>query len=116
MSNRAVREGAARPGQAIDGQAIDGLAVNGHGPAREDERRGRPQPVTCERCGASVLAVKFSLQHTSVQWSPTAVARCAEFSMRAAEGERTALIDTCLSLRASIDRAVAEGRLEVTPP
>ena len=39
-----------------------------------------------------------------------------EFSARVAAGERSALIDTCASLRDSLDRAVAEGRLEVTPP
>jgi hypothetical protein len=27
-----------------------------------------------------------------------------------------ALIDTCASLRASIDRALTEGRIEVSPP
>ncbi|HEV2373169.1 MAG TPA: hypothetical protein VGS19_13460 [Streptosporangiaceae bacterium] len=116
MSNGPVRDSAAEPGQAINGSAADALAVNGHRPASADERRGRPQPVTCERCAATVVAVKFSAAHTSVQWDPAAVGRCAEFSVRAAEGERTALIDTCLSLRASIDRAVAEGRLEVAPP
>ena len=36
---------------------------------------------------------------------------CAEFSARVAAGEQTALIDTCASLRASIDRAVFLGRL-----
>jgi len=44
------------------------------------------------------------------------VRACAEFSARAAEGEQSALIDTCASLRATIDRALASGALEVSPP
>jgi len=44
------------------------------------------------------------------------VRACAEFAARAAAGEQSALIDTCASLRDSIDRAVRQGRLEVLPP
>jgi hypothetical protein len=44
------------------------------------------------------------------------VRACAEFSARAATGEQSALIGTCASLRAAIDRAVSQGRLEVSPP
>jgi hypothetical protein len=87
------------------------------GPARPaDERHAALQEVACDRCAAMVLVAKFSPQHTSVQWTLAATAACAEFSAREAAGERSALIDTCASLRDSIDRAVAEGRLEVTPP
>ena len=85
-------------------------------PRPTDERHAALQEVACDRCAAVVLVVKFSPQHTSVQWSLAATAACAEFSARAAAGERSALIDSCASLRASLDRAVAEGRLEVTPP
>jgi hypothetical protein len=86
-------------------------------PARPtDERHAALREVACDRCAAVVLVTKFSPQHTSVQWSREAVQACAEFSAREAAGERSALIDTCASLRDSIDRAVAEGRLEVTPP
>jgi hypothetical protein len=86
-------------------------------PARPaDERHATLREVACDRCAAVVLVTKFSPQHTSVQWSLEATAACAEFSAREAAGERSALIDTCTSLRDSIDRAVAEGRLEVTPP
>lgn len=85
-------------------------------PVREDEREAGSRPVECERCGTSVLVAKFSPQHTSVQWSLESVYACAEFSARTAAGELTALIDTCASLRASIDRAVRQGRLEVSPP
>ena len=83
---------------------------------RVDERHGNPQPVECAACGATVNVVKFSPQHTSVQWSAAALARCAEFSERAAEGTRSALVDGCASLRDSIDAAVASGRLVVSPP
>ena len=81
-----------------------------------DERHAALREMTCDRCAASVLVTKFSPQHTSVQWSLAATAACAEFAAREAAGELSALIDTCASLRDSMDRAVAEGRLEVTPP
>jgi hypothetical protein len=81
-----------------------------------DEREAALRPVECDRCGAAVLVAKFSLQHTSVQWSMDSMRTCAEFSARIAAGEQSALVDTCASLRESIDRAVIEGRLEVLPP
>ena len=81
-----------------------------------DERDARFGRVECDHCGAAVLVAKFSPQHTSVQWSAASVRACAEFSARVAAGEQTALIDTCARLRRSIDRAVAQGRLEVSPP
>ena len=81
-----------------------------------DERHARFRRVECHRCAAAVLVVKFSQQHTSMQWSPASVRACAEFSARVATGEQTALIEGCASLRESIDRAVAAGRLEVSPP
>jgi DNA-directed RNA polymerase subunit RPC12/RpoP len=72
--------------------------------------------LRCERCGVTVLVKKNSPRHTSVQWSTEAVRGCAEFAARAAAGERTALIATCGSLRASIERAAREGRLDVPGP
>jgi hypothetical protein len=81
-----------------------------------DERAWRYADVACERCGAVVEVAKFSPQHTSVQWTAESVLRCAEFSARVAEGSSSALIATCASLRASIDDAVATGRVEVLPP
>jgi hypothetical protein len=81
-----------------------------------DERHADYQRVECERCAAAVEVAKFSAQQTSVQWSPASVRACAEFAARAAEGEQSALIDTCASLRDSIDRAVRQGRVEVLPP
>jgi hypothetical protein len=88
----------------------------GNGAGWPDERHAGFRRVECDRCAAAVLVVKFSSQHTSVQWSPASVRACAEFTARAAAGEQSALIDTCASLRESIDRAVSQGRLEVSPP
>ena len=79
----------------------------------EDERYAAFCPVTCRRCGAGVLAAKFSPQHTVVQWNAASVAACAEFS---ASVRPSALVQGCGSLRDSIDAAVAAGRLEVSPP
>ena len=81
-----------------------------------DERHAAVVPVLCARCGAAVLVAKFSPQHTSVQWSAAAVRACAEFSALAADGRPSALAEGCASLRDSIDAAVADGRLEVSPP
>ena len=81
-----------------------------------DERHAGFRQVECDRCAAAVLVVKFSQQHTSVQWSPAAMRSCAEFTARVATGEQTALIDGCASLRGSIDRALSQGRLEISPP
>jgi ABC-type glutathione transport system ATPase component len=81
-----------------------------------DERHAGFRRVGCDRCAAEVLVVKFSQQHTSVQWNAASVRACAEFSARVAAGEQSALIGTCGSLRAAIDRAVSQGRLEVSPP
>ena len=79
----------------------------------EDERRGSVGRVECGRCGAAVLAVKFSPQHTSVQWSAAAVQTCLVFR---AAGRPSALVEGCGSLRDSISAAVESGRLEVAPP
>jgi hypothetical protein len=83
---------------------------------RADDRHGAPRPVECARCGATVEIVKFSPQHTSAQWTATAVRQCAEFRTRAAEGTRSPLVDGCATLRDSIDAAVASGLVPVTPP
>jgi hypothetical protein len=91
--------------------------ANGTRPNRHlDERQAARTPVECARCGAVVLAVKFSPQHTSVQWSAAGVRACAEFGALAAEGRPSALVEGCASLRDSIDAAVASGGLEVAPP
>jgi hypothetical protein len=59
---------------------------------------------------------KFSLQHTTVQWTAESVLRCAEFSSHVARGGSSALVATCASLRSSIDAAVSDGRVDVVPP
>ena len=87
---------------------------NGARPAgHRDERYAAACPVQCGRCGAAVLAAKFSPQHTSVQWTAAAVRACWEFS---AADQPSALVEGCGSLRDSIEGAVASGRLEVSPP
>jgi len=83
---------------------------------REDERAWRYTMVECRHCGAIVEVAKFSPQHTSVQWDASAVLRCAEFSAAVARGTSSALVATCASLRASIDAAAADGRIDVLPP
>ena len=83
---------------------------------RADERYAAPQPVECARCGATADVVKFSPQHTSVQWTAAATQSCAEFGSRAAADPGSAPIESCGSLRASVDDAVASGRLAVCPP
>ena len=89
------------------------MSVNGRAPRPHDERRAAFCLVECGRCGAGVLAAKFSPQHTSVQWTAAAVRACFEFS---ASGRPSALVQGCGSLRDSIDAAVLAGRLEVSPP
>ena len=84
--------------------------------APEDERAWQYSEVACTRCGAVVEVAKFSLQHTSVQWTAESVMRCAEFARCLAAGGSSALIATCTSLRTSIDDAVTDGRVEVLPP
>jgi hypothetical protein len=60
--------------------------------------------------------VKFSPQHTSVQWTAAAAECCVEFRAQSSLGTRSALIEGCASLRGSIDAAVASGNLAVGPP
>jgi len=81
-----------------------------------DERRASYRQVKCDRCGATAQVAKFSVQHTSVQWTMASVLACAEFRARSADGEQSALVDTCASMRDSIEAAVAHGHLEVSPP
>ncbi|HWF80520.1 MAG TPA: hypothetical protein VN695_08030 [Streptosporangiaceae bacterium] len=86
------------------------------GTSRVDERLWHYADVECARCGVHVQVTKFSPQHTSVQWTAGAVLGCAEFAAKVAAGGDSALIPTCVSLRDSIDDAVAGGRIEVLPP
>jgi hypothetical protein len=102
-------DGAGRPGERTPGERTPDERW-------PDERHAGFRRVDCDRCAAAVLVIKFSPQHTSVQWSRESVRACAEFSARTAAGEQSALIDSCASLRGSIDRALSQGRLEVSPP
>jgi hypothetical protein len=72
-------------------------------------------PVTCRRCGASVLARKSSWNQTSVQWDAEASARCLE--RREAENlpayAGRSLFLACSALRESIVEAVRHGDLPV---
>lgn len=70
---------------------------------RQQFLTGGLRPVRCEGCGMSVLVKKNSPAHTSIQWTREAAAGCAEF---AAAGGSSALIDTCHTLRDSIDATV----------
>jgi hypothetical protein len=63
-----------------------------------------------------VLAAKFSVQHTSVQWDAAAVRQCAEFARRTSVGDQTPLIERCTAMRGSIEAAALDGRLPVAPP
>src|SRR5260370_26633631 len=81
-----------------------------------DERAWNYATVECGRCGAVVQVAKFSLQHTSVQWTAEAVLTCAEFSASVAAGGSSALIATCASLRARIDAAAPDGPAQGRPP
>lgn len=77
---------------------------------RLDYLEGGLTAVGCDGCGIPVRAGKRSPVQTSVQWSGPACDRIA-----ATAGERPpALVPTCPALRESIDRAVREGRLEVS--
>ena len=60
-----------------------------------------------------MLVAKFSQEHTTVQWDAAAVRACLELR---ANGLPSALVPTCISLRSSIEDAVAHGRLAVAPP
>ncbi|MFB7214910.1 hypothetical protein [Streptomyces sp. NPDC056255] len=69
--------------------------------------------VECATCGNQVLCEKFSIAHTSVQWTADAAVVCAEFRDRVGQCGTTARIRTCRALRSSIDRAVEDGTLEI---
>ncbi|GHF93792.1 MULTISPECIES: hypothetical protein [Streptomyces] len=71
------------------------------------------RPVQCAACGNQVLCEKYTPAHTSVQWTADAAVVCAEFRDRVGQGATSARIRTCRSLRTAIDRAVADGTLEV---
>jgi hypothetical protein len=71
--------------------------------------------LACDHCGGTVRVKKNSVEQTTVQWTVAAANGCAEFVMRRNAGQLSALVATCGRLRATIDRAVAEGRLRIVP-
>jgi hypothetical protein len=91
------------------------IALNGAADP-EDERAWLYQDVTCRRCGAVVQVVKFSPQHTSVQWTADAALTCPEFAARRQPDSATAPIASCVSLQSSIRHAVAHGVVAVQAP
>jgi hypothetical protein len=80
---------------------------------RREYLEGGLRDLVCDGCGAHVLVKKSSPRQTSVQWTGQAVNQCAEFAARVALGETTPLVDTCTTLRGSIEQAVRDGRLDV---
>lgn len=68
---------------------------------REEQLTGDLQPVSCTTCGVRVLATKYSPQHTSIQWSGDAAARCPELTGTAS--------GSCGSLLARIAEVVEPG-------
>ncbi|WP_229074202.1 hypothetical protein [Actinoplanes sp. DH11] len=77
---------------------------------RDEYLRGGLAGVGCDSCGVLVRAGKRSAAQTSVQWSGRSCRRLADLA-----GTRpAALVPTCPDLRDSIERAVREGRLEVS--
>jgi hypothetical protein len=87
---------------------------------RTDERDIVPgreaAEVACRRCATTVLVRKNSAAQTSVQWRGDSTSTCTELAERRARGLHPALVPACESLRASIDEAVADGRVKVTDP
>ena len=82
----------------------------------EDQRlytAARMVEVACLDCLARVGVKKNSEHHTSIQWNAEALEHCAEFrKMDSAPGGRH-VYESCSRLRGSIDRAVAEGEIEI---
>jgi len=83
------------------------------------------QPIECRQCGTTVLAEKYSPQHTSVQWLDDAAAACPRLGSQRTDGSlpgnnapggdpRGTTNSICPALHATIDRAVAEGTLDYT--
>ena len=82
----------------------------------EDQRlytQARLTEVACLDCLARVGVKKNSEHHTSIQWHAEALESCAEFRRMENEPGGRHVYSSCSRLRASIDRAVAEGQLEI---
>ena len=82
----------------------------------EDQRlytQARLTEVACLDCLARVRVKKNSEHHTSIQWDADSLAACAEFTKMSGEPGGRPVYQGCSRLRASIERAVAEGRVEI---
>ncbi|WP_430791643.1 hypothetical protein [Actinoplanes sp. G11-F43] len=79
-------------------------------PELRDHLDGGLVPIPCDTCGQPVRAGRRSEMQTSVQWSGPSCERLTTLA-----GDRPpALVPTCPALRDSLDRAIREGRLEVS--
>jgi hypothetical protein len=82
----------------------------------EDQRlytQARLTRVACLDCLAKVGVKKNSEHHTSIQWDSQSLAECAEFRKMDGEPGGRHVHASCSRLRSSIDRAVAEGQVEI---
>jgi post-segregation antitoxin (ccd killing protein) len=82
----------------------------------EDQRlytQARLTKVACLDCLAQVGVKKNSEHHTSIQWGAESLAACAEFQRTSSEPGGRHVYASCSRLRSSIDRAVAEGEIEI---
>lgn len=75
--------------------------------------RARLTEVACLDCLARVGVKKNSEHHTSVQWSTEALEQCQEFRRLDDRPGGRPLHESCPRLRSSIDRAVADGTLQI---
>ena len=81
-----------------------------------DQRRyldDRLAEVSCLDCLARVRVKKNSPHHTSIQWSAEALDACAEFARRSSEDGGRVVYESCSRLKASIEDAVRDGRLQM---
>lgn len=74
---------------------------------------GRLREIGCLDCLAKLRVKKNSEHHTAVQWTGEALSQCQEFARMNQSPKGRPVHETCPRLMASIDRAVAEGELEV---
>jgi hypothetical protein len=82
----------------------------------EDRRlytEARLTEVACLDCLARVGVKKNSEHHTSIQWHADSLAACAEFRRMEGEPGGRHVYASCSRLRASIERAVAEGKIQI---
>ncbi|HNA97984.1 MAG TPA: hypothetical protein PKX56_00825 [Marmoricola sp.] len=83
---------------------------------KEDQRlytQARLQEVACQDCLAKVQVKKNSEHHTSIQWTFESVDQCAEFNKARQEPGGRRIYATCSRLRASIEKAVDKGEIEI---